>query len=605
MLKNMKISSMLVVGFCVMILLSAIISVYSFFNLGTVADNTQALYEKQYMRGDSIATLRRELASVKGYLMQAIGVSDPQLKKKAIENAVAAGDQIVNGMGLLQQSYEAAGESTNIEKINAVQSKLTEARAIREKVQKEIESYNQMKASSLFFEQYQPLMEEIEGDLTAFRDLERGQAAVFVAQTGDIRRNVLFWLISIFAASVVIAILIQIVVIGSIKRPMTEVLSVTRKMAQGNLKAAFNYRSKNEFGQLADGVMTTMRTLQAYISNIAETLGKIAKGDMTVSIDMYYIGDFAQIKTSLNEITDSLNEILSQINQSSTEVLSGAGQTASAAQALSQGSTEQASSIEELSATIQDISNQIAQNAENAKSAKMIANDSSRTIENASSQMLEMIAAMERINETSKKISKIIKTIDEIAFQTNILALNAAVEAARAGEAGKGFAVVADEVRNLASKSAEAAKDTTVLIENSILAVDRGSKIADETAKSLTLIVDNAKRSADLVSLISEASILQSQAIAQTTKGVEQISFVVQTNSATAEESASASEKLSSQADMLNQLVHKFKLRSGQVSPPKESKSAASNNASTLKSADRQPLKSEVSRKDSKKGSKY
>lgn len=391
--------------------------------------------------------------------------------------------------------------------------------------------------------------------------LNKEQAAESLKDIQNSFLSSLILMISVGAVSLFISLLLAVTIPRRISRPICEIVSVTEKMSNGNLNVSIDYRSKNEFGKLADGIMKTSRIMQAYIGNISEVLGKMAKGELTMTIDMEYIGDFSHIKTSMVEIIDSLNGILSQINHSSKQVLYGAEQVSSAAQTLSHGSTAQASSVDELSATIQDILQQIKKNSENAQSAKTIAVNSSRATQCANEQMTDMITAMERINDTSKQISKIIKTIDEIAFQTNILALNAAVEAARAGEAGKGFAVVADEVRNLASKSAEAAKDTSALIENSIQAVDRGSRIANETAKSLFAIVEDAKRSSVLISMISEASAMQAQAIMQTTQGVEQISAVVQKNSVTAEESEAASEELTGQADMLNQLVGKFKLK--------------------------------------------
>ncbi|MEG2769394.1 MAG: methyl-accepting chemotaxis protein, partial [Oscillospiraceae bacterium] len=245
----------------------------------------------------------------------------------------------------------------------------------------------------------------------------------------------------------------------------------------------------------------------------------------------------------------------------SEQVASGSDQVSSGAQALSQGATEQASSIEELSATIQAVSNQIKDNANNAKMASELSSMAGKEVQNGNEHMQSMIVAMEDISSTSNKIGKIIKTIDDIAFQTNILALNAAVEAARAGSAGKGFAVVANEVRNLAGKSAEAAKNTTSLIESSINAVANGTKIADETAMSLKVVVEKSNLVLQKVEEIAEASAEQANSVVQITTGVDQISAVIQTNSATAEESAAASEELSSQSQMLKDLVGKFTLR--------------------------------------------
>lgn len=274
-----------------------------------------------------------------------------------------------------------------------------------------------------------------------------------------------------------------------------------------------------------------------------------------------YRGAFEQIGSSMKRITENLNTVMCEIRQSSDQVSSGSDQVSSGAQALSQGATEQASAVEELAATINEISTQVKETAENAVDAQKQMSTAEDETLTCNEQMREMILAMEEISHKSTEIGKIIKTIEDIAFQTNILALNAAVEAARAGTAGKGFAVVADEVRNPASKSAEASKNTSSLIEGSIAAVEKGTRIVNETAQSLSKVVDSSQAVSATVEKISDAASSQAASIEQVTQGIDQISSVVQTNSATAEESAAASEELSGQAQMLKNLVEQFKLK--------------------------------------------
>lgn len=286
----------------------------------------------------------------------------------------------------------------------------------------------------------------------------------------------------------------------------------------------------------------------------------MAKGDLTVASDVEYAGDYRELKESMQYILSAFNETLGQINQVADQVSSGSGQVSSGAQMLAQGAAEQASSIEELSAAINEIAEKITVNAEYAANASRSVHDVGSEISKSNRQMQDMIAAMSQINLSSGQIRKIIKTIEDIAFQTNILALNAAVEAARAGTAGKGFSVVADEVRNLASKSADAAKNTTALIENSMRQVENGTKIANETAVSLQKVVESTTTVFETVEKISSATKQQAESIGQVTQGIEQISGVVQTNSATAEESAAESEELSGQAEFLKQLTGRFRL---------------------------------------------
>lgn len=325
--------------------------------------------------------------------------------------------------------------------------------------------------------------------------------------------------------------------------------------------------SNDETGILLNSLKTTIEEINKVIANVSYHLGEIEKGNLTSTIDIDYEGDFAKLKVSTESILNYLNEDLTQINQASEQVASGAYQVSSSAQVLSQGATEQASSVEELSATLNDISDNVKNNAKNSDKARIRAVNLRNEIGKSNVKMQDMIKAMGEINDSSNQIGKIIKAIEDIAFQTNILALNAAVEAARAGSAGKGFAVVADEVRNLASKSAAAAKDTTSLIEGSIQAVKNGIKLADETANSLSIVVDEGEYLTNVIEEISRASEDQASSIGEVTTGVEQVSAVVQNNSATAEESAAASEELSGQAQILKDLVGKYTLKSYNSNP--------------------------------------
>lgn len=369
--------------------------------------------------------------------------------------------------------------------------------------------------------------------------------------------------VGILAGVSLSALLIAFYIIRGITKPVKEIDGVARKIADGQLNESIQYQSKDELGVLAINFNKTVSRLREYVNYIDEissALGEIADGNLVIRLTYEYAGEFAKVKQALEHISYSLNETMSQISQSSDQVASGSDQVSSGAQALSQGATEQASSIEELAATVNEISSQVKQNADNAKDASQKADNVGAEANESNRRMQDMLNAMTDISSSSSEIGKIIKTIEDIAFQTNILALNAAVEAARAGEAGKGFAVVADEVRNLASKSAEASKNTAVLIESSLHAVENGTKIAGETAQSLSVVVDGVKEVTGKINEISEASNTQAASINQVTQGIDQISSVIQTNSATAEESAAASEELSGQAQLLKELVGHFKL---------------------------------------------
>lgn len=351
-----------------------------------------------------------------------------------------------------------------------------------------------------------------------------------------------------------------VIIIRRIIKPIIAVVESTQKLSVGDLNCKIDVVSDDEIGRLAIAFNTTVDSLKTIVEDIDFVLDELAANNFAVDVSKNYSGDFSSISDSLRKIVLALNKTLGGIKTAGNEVNSGSEQVSDAAMALSQGATEQASSIQELSATILDIYETVKQASNSAMEAKEKASETGNQVAISNEQMEQMTHAMTKITDKSNEIGKIIKTIEDIAFQTNILALNAAVEAARAGTAGKGFAVVADEVRNLASKSADAAKDTTALIEETINAVNEGSAITNRTANALSDVVELTNVTVDLVDKIAQATQNQELALGQVTQGIEQVSAVVQTNSATSEESAASAEELRSQANLLEELVSQFRL---------------------------------------------
>lgn len=368
-------------------------------------------------------------------------------------------------------------------------------------------------------------------------------------------------------ANLIFIILFSMISLYIIKKrvidPLEELEKDMEEISKGNLSTKIRHESSDEFGHFADNFRRLLGVITEYINGIQRLTAQMADGDFDIEFKNDSVGDFKAIDVSLQNLAASLGNMIHHINESFSQVSSGSSQVADGAQMLSQGATEQASAIEQLSAAIMEISDQINQNAKSANTANQKVANLGSEIEQTNEQMEEMMSAMNEINHTSGEIGKIIKTIEDIAFQTNILALNAAVEAARAGAAGKGFAVVADEVRNLANKSAEAAKNTTVLIQSSIKAVDNGTRIASETARLLENIDRGSREIVENVDQISQKSQEQAVSVSQVTDGIDQISSVVQMNSATSEEAAAASQELSSQAHMMKAELERFRYRKG------------------------------------------
>lgn len=368
---------------------------------------------------------------------------------------------------------------------------------------------------------------------------------------------------AIFVSGIVIIVLLVYIIGRGIIRPIKKLNDAALQLADGNMNVHVDVKSNDEVGIVSDSLNKTVLRLKEYvlyINELSEVLNQISHGDFKFELKQEYTGDFERIKTALIDFRKNMTETLKELYHSSEQVARGSEQVSGSAQALSKNTTEQASAVQQLSATVNEISDKVNKTAENSQFAQDVTAEAGSEIRDCNERMDHLVHAMDEINISSGEIGKIIKTIEDIAFQTNILALNAAVEAARAGTAGKGFAVVADEVRNLASKSAEASKNTAQLIENSLKSVENGTNLANSTAESLQNVVNTTARVVDIVQKISEASSQQAESLTQVVNGIDQISAVVQTNSATAEQSAATSTELSQQAAGLKNLVGRFEI---------------------------------------------
>jgi len=388
------------------------------------------------------------------------------------------------------------------------------------------------------------------------------QTAMTIPHFDQERNQLLFVLI---LSEVIIFILVQIinfVRISNALKPLKKISEAGKEVAGGNFDVEIHYPQQDEIGELSRSISEVIGRSKKIVFDLRDRLDAMAGGNFTENLESEeYVGDYAPLLESLKHIQEDMNKTLQEVHASSVQVLSSAEQVNTGAQSLSQGATEQASSIEELSANMQDISHSIQASTKTAGEAYKLQGEAGVAVLQSNEKMEEMRKAMDDITAKSNEISKIIKTIDDIAFQTNILSLNAAIEAARAGAAGKGFAVVADEVGNLAQKSAKAAQNTGLLIEETIEAVEKGAKITEETAESLNSVSKSTEEVNTLIEKISSASSKDLEGITSLNQGLQQISSVVQANSATAEQSAAASEELTGQANKMNELVERFQLK--------------------------------------------
>ena len=556
--KNMKIRTKILSGFGMAIIMYIISICVGVVSLSSVANALDRFYHNPYPMVKAASDCQTVTKEVQLDVYRAFVAETPERLQSALAAIEAQRSARDAAMAELRASH--IGEQ---QLLVAVENSIAATAEPRDRALKLIQQGKKDEALATIQNDYRNSCDTFQNDLEAL--IAYGdQMAVSFYEEGVSIRNFCILLFSILAiVSVGLMMVLTVNISKSLTRPIIELEGAMQKLSKGDLKATVTYSSRDELGSLADSLRTVMNTLSAYVNDISGKLGMIAGGNLNTEMEMEYAGDFAPIRASGNQIIDSLNNTLGQINQSAEQVASGSEQVSSGAQALSQGATEQASSVEELAATINELSGQVNNTASNARDVNNLVASTRDAIDGCNQQMGDMMHAMEKINTSSSEIGKIIKTIEDIAFQTNILALNAAVEAARAGAAGKGFAVVADEVRNLASKSAEAAKNTTTLIEGSLKAVEEGNEFSNATQQSLLQVVQHTEQVAEAMDKITKASDDQAEAIKQVTVGIDQISAVVQTNSATAEQSAAASQELSSQANVLKGLVGQFSLKGG------------------------------------------
>lgn len=561
-MKNLSISGKLILGFGSILVLMIITAYVSINSINNISEQTQ-LYAKHTVPGmQYMYKMQVDMRASSQYLLNAILEDDKKAINEALDQANEWSSDFANSRDGFIGAQRNDSLMADIEKINIISKDASAVRAQITELLSDLTEESEAQALQLFFNEYEPAVNQITEILIGFEDVALERADNQSTTVNSLMESSWKLLIGSIVISIVLTLVMTFIIRKSILIPVREIVRVYDEMSKGHMKnVEIRYESKDELGKMAQSIRRTNALIVSYLQDISEKLRMMAKGDLQINVDMDYIGDFAVIKKSIEETTSALNYTLRTISMAAEQVNTGAAQVASGAQALAAGSTEQASSVEELTVTVAKVAEQAAVNSENVKLATQYVEQAGLGVETGNEHMEQLTQAMTEINSASNQIANITKVIEDIAFQTNILALNAAIEAARAGSAGKGFAVVADEVRNLAAKSAEAAKQTTDLIQSSVNTVSRGTQITTQTAQILLDIRDKTKSVIDSIRKIDHASEEQATAIEQIKQGLNQVSSVIQMNAATAEENSATSEEMSAQATTLHEEVAKFKLK--------------------------------------------
>ena len=567
-MKNMKVAFKLTLGFIIVAVLTGLVGFGGTYGIQDITNMSKRMYDEHLIAVEAMGDMREIFQKEQVYLKDMLVYIDaPDMINKTLENIDKTH---ISGEAAIQKYLSAVsdmsregplieiGELTNGPYLAAKENIITSS--LNGDVQGVLDGMDNAGKYISTIENNLALSEK--NHVTWAEDQYRA--------IESLSKNLTIANISIVFVACLIAVLLSIYLSGQISKPLklmsdyfqhagtTGDIAISAETL-AHMKNISN--SKDEIGDISSALANFMERMTV----ISETLEMVADGDLTVELSLLSESD--RMGTSVQRMLNSLNGMFGEVNAATEQISNGSTQIAGGAQALATGSTQQAATVEELSATISQVLNQTQENSQNSKRTLELVNQAGAAMQDTVKYMEELKNTMSGVSASSEKISKVIKVIDDIAFQTNILALNAAVEAARAGQHGKGFAVVADEVRNLASKSAEAAKETAVLIQASVEHIQKGNGMAEKAGQSVVLVADTARQAQERIVEINEASQQQEDAIAQINDGIVQISQVVQTNSATAEENAASSEEFSGQSQILSQLVKRFRIKNTNYHP--------------------------------------
>lgn len=554
-MKNLKIGKKLFLTFSIITALLFITTIISIISLKNISDSFTNFYQKSYPLSSTATGLRTSIQAFCKDVGYSIMTDDGQKTQEYLADARNRISSMEDGIAFMKANFDQP------ELVDEVKLTMDSVQVQREKVLGLLSQARNAEASELYFDEVMPALVKANELLVQIDNEAIESAGEDYQASMERKEKTLLFLIALSAAALAANVVLGFYITGSLTKPIREIEEAAKEMAKGNLKIDIRYTSGDELGSLADSMRFMSKKVSYYMGELTDSMRQLADGDLNVKRSEEYLGDFGPVQAAIRTLTDSLNRAFLQINQVAGQVASGSAQVSCGTQVLSRGATEQAGSVEELAEAITDISWKIEHNAKNAQEARRKVTGTGEQIMQSNQGMQELIRAMDEIARSSQDIRTIIKTLENFSLQTDILALNAYVEAARAGRAGDGFAVVAGEVRSLANQSTEASKTTAALIETALKSVDNGSKIVRETAQDLLLAVESTKVVVEMIDEISRATEKQADSVKQVTHEIEEISNVVQTNTATTEESAAASEELAGQALVLRDLLGRFRLK--------------------------------------------
>ena len=557
-IRNMKLKFRLLLSYAMVIAICLSASIAALFMLNRIGDNLSSFYRNNYTVTINVWLAKREMQAARGDILNAILESDVEESAEYIDKAKESLRNMRATFPVIRNSFKG-----DIAMVDRVDKRLQEAIVYRDKVFALVETGKTDEAYEVMKSSYIPVLNQMADLLQQIADVAAHNAQDMVKEGEYAQASAITVIMIIMTFSIVSAALLGIYISNSIRKPVKEIEDAAQQLANGQLDGVcVSYTSRDELGKMSDSIRDLISYQKTIIEDISDILGDMSEGNFKVqsNVNEYYMGHYDRILVSMWGLRDKLSDTLWRISQSARQVANGSEQVSSGAQILAIGAEEQADSIEKLAIAVNEISEQVRVTKENADKARNQTDRAGAQVSEINQQMQEMISAMNIISERSDEIYKIVKTIQDIAFETNLLALNASVEAARVGELGTGFAVIAREIRSLADKTAMASKNTTALIKESVAAVKNGEKVAHTAADSLLQVIECTKQVIFMVDRIASATENQHKSISNITAEVRQVSDVVQNNASISEELAAASEELSTQTQMLDHMIGQFQL---------------------------------------------